>query len=323
MKSFKQGVSRAARVAFAASALIAVLGLAACGGGGNGTQIQPFNPTRIVTFGDESSYINGQGQKYTINGVDPTSGLADCSVNPIWVQILASAFAMSFPQCDPTHSAAPQGLMMAVPGAKVADLQSAVDKYFSVNYFSDKDLVTVLIGSNDIIELYNQFPAQNQDSLVAQAKVRGQAAADIVNRIANAGGRVVVSTLPDLGLTPFANNETTAHGDVNRANLLTALTTAFNIALRVELNNDGRNIGLVLLDETVQSIVKFPSAYSFTDIADPACLPNVAVQNCSTRTMFPNASGDTWLWANNLLLSSGGQARLGSLAVTRAKNNPF
>ncbi|HEY4080494.1 MAG TPA: SGNH/GDSL hydrolase family protein [Burkholderiaceae bacterium] len=322
MKSFKQGVSRAARAAFAASALIAVLGLAACGGG-NGTQIQPFHPTRIVTFGDESSYINALGQKYTINGIDPTSGLADCAVNPIWVQILASAYGMSYPQCDPNHSAAPQGLMLAVPGAKVADLQSTMDKYFSGNYFSDKDLVTVLIGTNDILELYSQFPAQNQDSLVAQAKVRGQAAADIVNRIADAGGRVIVSTLPDLGLTPFANAETTAHGDVNRADLLTALTSAFNIALRVELHNDGRNIGLTLLDETVQSIVKFPSAYSFADIADAACLPNVAIQNCSTKTLFPNASGDTWLWANNVLLSSGGQARLGSLAVTRAQNNPF
>ena len=325
MKSFKQGASRAARVAQAATAMMALtaaLALSACGGG-NGTQIDPFAPTRIVTFGDETSVINAQGQKYTVNGVDATTGLFDCAVNPNWVQVLAAAFGMTYPQCDPNHSAAPQGLMLATAGAKVADVQDAVDKYFSDNYFTDKDLVTMLVGQNDILELYNQFPAQSQDALVAQATQRGQVLAQVVNRIAAAGGRVIISTLPDIGLTPYALAETVAHGDTNRGTLLTALTTAFNLAMRVGLNNDGRYIGLVLLDETVQSMVKFPSAYSMSDVTDPACLPNVVVQNCTTRTLFPNATGDSWLWANNLLLGSGAQARLGSLAVTRAKNNPF
>ncbi len=325
MKSFKQGASRAARAAQAATAMMALTAaavLSACGGG-NGTQIQPFNPTRIVTFGDEASLITPQGQKYTVNGVDATTGLVDCAANPIWVQTLAAAYGMSYPQCDPNHSAAPAGLMLATAGAKVSDVQDAVDKYFSVNYFTSKDLVTMLVGQNDMLELYNQFPAQSQDSLVAQASQRGQALAQIVNRIAAAGGRVVVSTLPDVGLTPFALAETVAHGDTNRGTLLTALATAFNLAMRVNLTNDGRNIGLVLLDETVQSMVKFPGGYALSDVTDAACLPNVAVVNCSTRTLFPNATGDSWLWANNLLLGSGAQNRLGYLALTRAQNNPF
>jgi len=325
MKSFKQGASQAARAAQAVTAMMALTAavvLSACGGG-NGTQIQPFHPTRVVTFGDESSLITPQGQKYTVNGVDATTGLVDCAANPIWVQTLAAAYGLTYPQCDPNHTAAPAGLMLAAEGSKVADVQNAVDKYFSVNYFTDKDLVTVLVGQNDILELYNQFPAQSLDSLSAQATQRGQALAQTVNRIAAAGGRVIVSTLPDVGLTPFALAETVAHGDTNRGTLLTALTTAFNLAMRTSLTNDGRNIGLVLLDETVQSMVKFPQAYSMTDVTDPACLPNVIVQNCSTRTLFPNATGDTWLWANNLLLGSGGQNRLGYLALTRAQNNPF
>jgi hypothetical protein len=322
MKSFKQGVSRTARAALAVSSLMAVLVLSACGGG-SGTPIKPFAPTRIVTFGDETSLITAQGQKYSINGVDATTGLVNCAINPNWVQVLASAFAMAFPQCDPNHLAAPQGMMLATAGAKVTDVQAAVDKFFTSNALSDTDLVTLLVGQNDVLELYNEFPAQAKDSLLAEAKARGMAAADQVNRLANAGGRVIVATLPDLGLTPFANAETLAHGDTNRAALLTAITTAYNTGLRVELINDGRLIGLVLLDETVQSIVKFPSAYGFSDVVDPACLPNVAVQNCTTRTLFPNASGDTWLWASNLLLGSGAQNRLGSLAVTRARNNPF
>ena len=98
---------------------------------------------------------------------------------------------------------------------------------------------------------------------------------------------------------------------------------AYFLAMRVSLTNDGRNIGLVLLDETIQGMVKFPQAYALVDVTDAACLPNVTVVNCSTRTLFPNATGDSWLWANNLQMGSGAQNRLGYLALTRAQNNPF
>ena len=33
--------------------------------------------------------------------------------------------------------------------------------------------------------------------------------------------------------------------------------------------------------------------------------------------------GETWLWADDRHLSAGGQRALGSLAQTRAANNPF
>ncbi|MBV8500847.1 MAG: esterase [Paucibacter sp.] len=322
MKSFKQGAALAMRKVLGGAALAALAGLAACGGGGT-SQINPFKPTRIVTFGDETSYIDPQGRKYSINGVDPATGLQNCALNPIWVQSLAASFGLVYPQCDPNHLAAPQGVMQAVPGSKVADVASAVDKFFGNSFFTNKDLVTILAGANDIQELYLQFPAQSQDALIAEAKRRGTALADVVNRIATANGRVVVSTLPDMGTTPYASAEKLAHGDIDRSALLSSLSDAFNTAMRVELINDGRLIGLVLLDETVQGIHKFPGAFGFTDVNDPACLPNVVILSCTTATLFPGATGDSYLWATNLLLSSGGQARLASLAVTRAHNNPF
>ena len=321
MKSFKQGTALAVRKVLGGVALTALLGLSACGGGS--APIQAFQPTRIVTFGDEASYIDSQGRKYTINGVDSITGLVNCAINPIWIQSLAASFGLAYPQCDPNHLAAPQGLMQAVPGSKVADVAAAIDRYFGNNYFTNKDLVTVMAGANDIVELYNQFPAQNQDALLAEAKRRGTALADAINRIAKANGRVIVSTVPDMGATPFAAAESLAHGDINRGQLLSDITEAFNIALRVELINDGRMIGLVLLDETIQGIHKFPSAYGYSNVTEGACLPNVAIQACTTSTLFPGASGTTYLWANNLLLGSGGQNTLGSLAITRAHNNPF
>jgi len=318
MKSFKQG---ALRKMLSASALAMLLGLSACGGGTS--VVQSFAPTRIITFGDESSYLDPQGRKYSVNGVDPVTGLQNCALNPIWVQSLASTYGLAFPQCDPNHLAAPQGVMQAVPGSKVADVAAKVDLYFSNSYFTNKDLVTVLAGVNDIVEIYNQFPAQSQQALLDEASRRGTALADIVNRIARANGRVIVSTLPDMGDTPFATAESLAHGDINRAEFLSSLSTSFNLAMRTELINDGRLIGLVLLDETIQGIHKFGSSFGYTNVSDAACLPNVAPLSCTTATLFPNTTGKDWLWATNLLLSNGGQSTLGSLAITRAHNNPF
>ena len=318
MKSFKLG---ALRKMLSVSALAALLGLSACGGGTS--VVQSFTPTRIVTFGDEYSYIDPQGRKYSVNGVDPITGLQNCSLNPIWVQTLAASYGLAYPQCDPNHLAAPQGVMQAVPGSLVSDVSAKVDLFFGNSYFTSKDLVTLLVGVNDIVEIYNQFPAQSQQALLDEASRRGKALAQIANRIAQANGRVLISTLPDMGDTPFANAESLAHGDINRADFLSALSTAFNLAMRTELINDGRMIGLVLLDETIQGIHKFGTSFGFNNVSDPACLPNVGPLSCTTATLFPNTTGSDYLWATNLQLSNGGQNTLASLAVTRAHNNPF
>ena len=201
MNSLKRGASRRrGRVLLAAAVVAAVL--SACGGGTS--QIEPFAPTRIMAFGDETSTITAQGKKYTVNGIDATTLLPSCAVDPIWVQSLATGFGLIFPQCNPSNLAAPTGLMYATPGAKVADVKAKIDAHFSVSGFGPKDLAAVLVGANDVLELYGQYPAQSQASLIDAVKARGRALGEQVNRIVNAGGRVIIATLPDMGVTPFA-----------------------------------------------------------------------------------------------------------------------
>ena len=88
---------------------------------------------------------------------------------------------------------------------------------------------------------------------------------------------------------------------------------------------DGKMTGLVLTDETVSSAVKNPGV-TFIDVVTPACDTTKAptVTACTTATLV-NAltSGDPYLWADTLHLSSGGQRAMGALAVTRATGNPF
>ncbi|CAN5119770.1 hypothetical protein BH11PSE10_BH11PSE10_09330 [soil metagenome] len=320
MNSLKHGVSRSLGYALLAAATLAAV-LSGCGGGTS--QIEPFAPTRILAFGDESSVITADGKKYTVNGFDTTTLVASCVVNPIWVQSLAASFGLVFGECNPDKIAAPTGVMYAVPGAKVADLKTKIDAHFAVSSFGSKDLAAILVGANDVLELYAQFPAQSQASLLDEVRARGRNLGNQVNRIANAGGRVIIATLPDMGLTPFALKEKAAKLDTDRSAFLSNLTSEFNIAMRLTIINDGRLIGLVLADESVQAIVKYPAAFGFANVTDAACLGTIAIQNCLPTTLVTGGSGDTWLWASDVLLSPAGQARLGALAQTRAKNNPF
>jgi hypothetical protein len=105
------------------TALAAAALIAGCGGG----TVDPFAPTRIVAFGDESSVILDSGKKYGINRLNTDTQLLDCTQNPNWVQLLAASYNMVFRQCNVNGVALPQGLMFAEAGLKVADLTTKID----------------------------------------------------------------------------------------------------------------------------------------------------------------------------------------------------
>lgn len=313
-QKFKRGLTLAA---LAAAALVA-----GCGGGGT-AQIEPFAPTRAIILGDESGAILQDGKKYGINGINAETLVRDCRLNPVWSQVLASGYRFVFQQCNLDYVALPQGLMYAATGAKVADVRDRIDLFLSNDRFNPKDLVAISVGVNDILELYRQFPAQSRDMLINEAKARGRLLADQANRIANANGRVLVSTLFDVGETPFGYKERQQQTDVDRVRLLNDLSAAFNTEMRLNLLNDGRLIGLVLVDEMMQQIVRFPSVFGFTNITDAACRNDIAPQDCTTDTLKPDASAAQWLWAGDTTLGPTAQQRIGSMALSRAANNPF
>lgn len=314
-------VSQKLKRGLALAAMAAAALIAGCGGGTS--QIDPFAPRRVIAFGDESGTILQSGKKYTINGLNADTKLIDCKANPVWSQVLAAGFSFVYPQCNTDFVALPQGIMYAFPGAKVADVRDKIDQHFSNDGFGPKDMVAIMVGANDILELYRQFPAQSKDSLINEAKARGKLLADQVNRIANANGRVLVSTLYDMGLTPYGQNEKQTATDIDRAAFLDELTQAFNVSMRLSLINDGRLVGLVLVDETIQQIARFPSAFGYTDVTHAACRTDIAIQDCTTDTLTADASATQWLWASDTQLGPTAQSRIGTLALSRARNNPF
>lgn len=316
-------LSRLARAQWprVAAGLLAVAALvAACGG--STSQYEPFIAQRVFAFGDETSVLTGSpagnGLKYSINGLD-SEGNVDCRLNVTWVQSVASLYGFVPAECNP-NGLEPKAYIFAEAGATVDDVTRQVARAALQvdNQFGDKDLATMLAGANDVLELYARYPAESRDALLNEARSRGRQLALAVNALVKLGARVVVSDLPSLGLTPFARKERALHTDINRALLLTDLTTAFNEQLGVNILLDGRYIGLVQADLQFRAIADNPGSLNVTE---GAC--TVAVPLCSTATLVPGATAFTHLWADDTRMSGFGQSQLATLAIDRASRNPF
>lgn len=306
---------------------IAAVLVGACGGGTS--QYEAFKPKRLLAFGDEMSTITSTGQKYVVNGLlasDPAGGDkpgVDCSASPIWVQSLASAYGFVFAECNPNSVQTPQALMLATAGAKAADIKVQLDAQIANGGFFDGDLAAVLAGANDIVELYQQYPGRSEDDIANELRARGKLLAQQVNRLVDFGVKVIVSTVPDMGLTPYAGKQRVEFSDIDRAALLSRLTAAFNEQLGVNIVLDGRFVGLVQGDLRTQAMVRSPASFNLANVTQAACQDIAVLPTCDTTTLVDGASAANWLWADDLRMGSPGHQQLATLAIDRARRNPF
>lgn len=304
--------------AMAGLATLAVVSVAGCGGGT--TQYEPFIAKRMFAFGDDASALTPTGRRYGVNGLD-TNGVFDCRLNPIWVQSVASLYGFGFPECALDPSAEPRARTFATEGALVSDVTAQVEQQVAAGGFRDGDIATVLAGTNDILALYRQYPARAESELISDARSRGVRLAEVVNRLVGLGVKVIVSDLPDVGTTPYALSQRTMFTDIDRAALMSRLTTAFNEQLGVNIVLDGRYVGLVQAQLRFQVIQISPASFGLSNITQGVC--TVALLNCTTSTLQPDATAGQYLWADETRLAPGGQSQLAGLAVDRAQRNPF
>jgi outer membrane lipase/esterase len=311
----------------AALVLTSALLLASCGGGVSSDE---FEPVRILSFGDEASVLDdavepGNARKYTVNGLDDDDAV-DCGVNRIWVQVVAAAYGYTFPQCNPANTADLASRAYAAPGARLADVVAQIDAHLAGGTgFNADDLVTVFVGTHDVLDAYGRFPGTTAAKLVEDIEARGAALGEQIKRIANAGGKVLVVTVPDLSLTPFGRAEETNNPGEGRAALLAKLTDRFNARLRTTLPDDGgRSIGLVLYDEMVDALLDEDSTV-FANKKDAVCDVTKApvLTSCTTDTLVAGAATANYVWADTIWPAAGLQARLGTLAANQSQRNPF
>lgn len=335
----------------AAATCAVLLALAACGGGDT---VDKFSPDRLLVLGDETSLITPEGLKYSVNALDPVapapepgasapqavdnppSGPIDCRRNRLWIQVIAEEYGFGFAECNSDPAGTPQeGTIYAAVGARVADIADQIARHETTSRFTSSDLVTVFAGQHDILDIYAGVTAANQcgyevadpersGSAARTARARGQALAGHVNAIARNGdgGRVLFVTVPNQGATPFARQEPT---DFDRRDCLQNLTDAFNAGLRTDVVADGRQVGLVAIDEQVELILDNNDRFGFDDanVTEATCRPEAPLPNCTTATLRFAASSEDYLWADDLHFGPELHDLLGDLATSRVRNNPF
>lgn len=314
-------------------ALAAAL-LVACGGGTS--QVQAFKPNRVIALGDENSVIvndgTNDGYRYTINDRRGTA-VGKCALLPTFVQALGSYYGFAYEQCNPS-AATPKAFIRAIAGAKVDDPTSGlVQQLAAAGTLGTGDLVSLMIGSNDMIELYERVQAGTLSSAdaIAEAERRGTHVAEHINAILATGARAIIVTIPDLGLSPYAANANKTNPGASA--LLSRLTTDFNGFLRTRINAtayDGRNYGLVLADDIVSAVAKSPTSFlsAPADAVNAACttasvLDCVVTDDTTTSTLVTGALTTTHLWASDRHIGPEVHARIGQQMQQRAANNPF
>lgn len=322
--------SSVARLTLRLGTVLLSAGLLTSCGGGTSTQDR-FLPSRLVVFGDEQSLLRSDGAKYSVNQIDTADSNANgsttdllCSSKLLWVQALSNYYGLQFEGCKVVAADPVTALNSAVYGAGVTEAEDQVTA-FRANILHDdlnnKDLVTVLVGLHDIQSVYLDGNFSTEGDKTVEVEARGARVAALVNAVVATGARVLISTIPDVGLTPWALAQGSAE-----AGMVSRLVSAFNNKLRLGLENDGSKIGLVLLDDLTRAAVQNPGAYAYSDVSEPACaLSNRdnLLYTCTTSTLVAAGADTSYLWADDLRIGSSMQNFLGSQAVTRASNNPF
>ena len=326
------GGGRLARAVVALSLAV----LAACGGG---SQVERFVPARMIALGDENNLIEADGSKYTVNALTTATPAApDCTVNLLWIQIVAGQYGLRFPRCLSGAASTSSGIY-ASNLAKVSDLPAQIA---AAGPLGATDLVSVFVGANDIFDLYAGCNGCDVTALLARAGAAGTALAAQLAAITKQGAKVVFLTIPELGSTPYARDQEALHPGA--AALLTNLTVAFNTKLRTGVSNqnspsfiDGHQGVQVLADDLFRPIVAAGSTTTgYLNVVDGICnkLLAATVLQCNTNTLLLGdgtttpvlTAGGTpgnYLWADDKHLSPGGHSTLGSTAAARVNANPL
>jgi hypothetical protein len=201
------------------------------------------------------------------------------------VQSVASIYGFTFAECNPTSDFDPKARTHAVVGAKVADVAAQVEAQVAAGGFRADDLALVLAGTNDVLELYSQYPLRPEASLLEDARERGRRMAQVVNRLVDLGAKVIVSNLPDMGLSPYAATEAKANTDIDRAAMISRITAAFNEQLGANVLLDGRFVGLMQTDLRIQAANRSPGSFGLANATEAVC--TVALPNCTTPPWSP------------------------------------
>ena len=327
---------RGARVLAPLVAMSALL--AACGGGTQ--QVESFVPARLLVLGDENGMIVDDGShdgfKYSLNDRISITTSGKCLLLPTPSQQIAARYGMVFAECNPT-AAVPKAFIHAQAHSQAGSATTGLQAQLAgIKGLGSSDMVMVMIGTNDMISVYEQVRDGTlpESQALATVETAGRTAAIAINSILATGARALVFTAPDLSLSPYGNAQELVRPGAKA--LLSRLASGdngkggYNASLRINISpGDGRLWGLVVADDVVSVMAKFPTAYlaSPANVTDGVCASGSMPQGCvlvtDTTTPANNIISNTHLWASDRFLGPVALAQIGAQALSRAINNPF
>lgn len=324
------------KVSVVAAALASAL-LASCGGG---DQEETFRPNRIIALGDENSLIvPTTGREYTMNNVQVSTGNPNgvaCQNSPIWVWYVAADYGLPFSECG-GGTESPNALMRATLGGTVASVQAALDTVnASGSPVNGKDLVTLMVGTHDVLEIIgtNKNPSSAElASMTTLAEARGEQAGGIIQQVIGRGGKILFTSIPDLGTAPISLSAYTNGGYSSAA--LTALSSAFNKGLNTGstvANGGGRNGAVVQVYSLVSVYRNNADTYtSFTNRVAASCvttdgtaiIEDADLVNCTWANAATDVTPLFYLWSGRVQFGWYTHYLLGQEAIARIHANPL
>ncbi|MCD6078059.1 MAG: esterase-like protein [Ramlibacter sp.] len=244
-------------LAACASALL----VAACGGG---SIVDPFEPSRIVAFGDAMGDLGQNGSRYTVN---------DGTVN-VWTATLAAQYGL------PLTPSSAGGFSYATGNARVVakpdaagsnatpTVKEQIDAFLATGTLNDEDLILVSAGTSDVIAEVQAVitGAQSEEQMLEDLEKAGRALGTQVRRLVDAGATHVVVAGPyNLGRSPWAVQ-------TGRESLMEEASRRFNDQFLVSVVDLGENVLFVDAQLLFNQATSNPTAYDLHEEA-----PNVVV----------------------------------------------
>lgn len=293
--------------AVAAACALAVT-VTACGGG---SQASKFKPSRVVSFGDGTSFVSSTGRKYTVNAVnldangnayvsgsttttttDPAQMGYNCQVNAVWVQTVAAAYGFDATQCpvsgaareayllalDPVVTATTSAGALDATSAAAAKTNAGVAKVIdalrtNAGLLNSGTLVLMMAGQPDVLDAFARYQASPSSLtvLVSELKALGVSLSAAMAQYIKPTGARVA--LVRLPLLSLSPLGQAASETDREA--LRQLIVAFNdgVTNQAEVDFDGRQLTLVRTDTLTQQMFdsRTRSSYGISNSTDVGC----------------------------------------------------
>lgn len=293
----------------------------------------PVNAYNVVTRLDK-----GSADSITTPGNYPaikrTSTLTyACNGASIWNQVVAHGLRLGYrSKCSTDYDG---GTNYAANGAKVADVATQVQTAIAAGKLGSGVLVTLWVGQNDLLEIYNSATYGTLDAKLTEAANRANSLASSVITLLNTGAKVVVAGVPGLEYSPaltstgamatsttLAGSSTCSIGRSDSVtvlcnNAMSQLVTMFNNTLTIgnkdrgikglaDYTFSGRQLAFVdsqALTRLYASTTGYSANARICDaakmVSPDGTLSSSTLLNCNANTLVSTLNASATLWADD------------------------